>query len=440
MDRAFSAAAQTEEFYTLRRPSGAAARRTAIDLFSGAGGLSLGLANAGYDIRFAADLAPACGETHVRNFPATPFHVGDVAVLSGRGVLKAAGLVRGELDLLAGGPPCQGFSIIGERDRSDPRNDLFGHCLRLADELRPKAVLIENVTGLATMSRGAVLAELGRRFGQVGYTVACAELLAAQYGVPQMRWRMAFVGWRRDQYERYEHTGFPAPTHGRLGIGALVPNRTVHPAEGAEFLTTYEAVGDLPPVAAGGQVSVYAGPPDGVYQRAMRAGLGAELFNHYAPAVSELTLTRIRALAPGQDWRDLPPDLLPAGLRRALRKDHTRRYRRMRWDTTPRTIITKFRDPKSGEYTHPAQHRTISVREAARIQSFPDWFELAGTNSDQYEQVGNAVPPLLGRAVGFAVRAALEGGDPVPRAPRSRYRVGPSQPALFADASNEVVA
>jgi site-specific DNA-cytosine methylase len=118
---------------------------------------------------------------------------------------------------------------------------------------------------------------------------------------------------------------------------------------------------------------------------------------------------------------------------------HARRYRRMRGDTTPRAVITKFRDPKPGEYTHPDQHRTITIREAARIQSFPDWFALAGTNSEQYEQVGNAVPPLLARAVGRQIAATLDGELPPARPPKCRYRIDPSQPGLIADAADEVV-
>ena len=141
----------------------------------------------------------------------------------------------------------------------------------------------------------------------------------------------------------------------------------------------------------------------------MREGLTRELWNHYAARLSDTNLERIRYLAPGQDWRDLPTELLPAGMQRALRKDHTRRYRRMSWDGVPRSVITRFRDPKTGEYTHPEQHRTISIREAARLQGFPDRFVFYGTRSSQYEQVGNAVPVQLAAAVGAEVRRCLDG-------------------------------
>jgi DNA (cytosine-5)-methyltransferase 1 len=129
-------------------------------------------------------------------------------------------------------------------------------------------------------------------------------------------------------------------------------------------------------------------------------------------------------LKPGEDWRSLPHDLLPAGMQRALRKDHTRRYRRMKWEGVARSIITRFRDPKSGEYIHPEQHRTISIREAARFQSFPDWFVFEGSYSQQYDQVGNAVPPLLARAVAGELRSLLKAKEGAQRSPvKSRYRI-----------------
>ena len=270
---------------------------------------------------------------------------------------------------------------------------LFREFMRVAATLRPKVILIENVPGLATLEGGAVLNEIAHSFDEAGYTADCAELVAAQYGVPQMRWRMFFIGWQRGLSIR---GGFPAPTHGRTGIGDLVPNRTITPEQSAGFITVREAISDLPRTEAGQAFNKYLGKPIGPYQAAMRESLTTELWNHYAPRLSTQNLARILYLKPGQDWRDLPHEMLPAGMQRALRKDHTRRYRRMTWEGISRAIITRFRDPKSGEYIHPEQHRTISVREAARIQSFPDWFVFEGGYTEQYEQVGNAVPPFDG--------------------------------------------
>ena len=392
---------------------------TVVDLFSGAGCLTLGLLNSGFDVLLSSDLSKPCAATHLRNMPLVPFLLGDVARLSGADLLHETGLARGELDVLVGGPPCQGFSILGQRMLDDRRNSLFGDFIRLAGEMRPRVAVIENVPGLATLHGGVLLRHIGQAIRELGYSVTCAELLAAQYGVPQMRWRMFFVAWRDDLGD--QRIGFPSPTHGDLSIGDLVPNRTVRPEQCRGFVTIGEAISDLPPIGSGQTEIAYASKPRSAYQVAMREGAHT-LANHYAPKLSAANLERIRHLKPGQDWRDLPRELLPAGMLRAHRKDHTRRYRRMTWDGVSRSIITRFRDPKSGEYTHPVQTRTISIREAARIQSFPDWFVFEGSHTDQYDQVGNAVPPLLARAVGDSIRSLLDRVES-PAEFKSRYKI-----------------
>lgn len=409
--------------YRLRKPSKirGSRRPTAVDLFSGAGGITLGLANAGFDVVFCSDHDEACALTHQRNFPEIPFARTNIEKLHSADILRTTGLQRGELDLLIGGPPCQGFSIIGQREIWDPRNGLFHEFLRIAEELKPRCIVIENVTGLATLSKGAVLREIGKAFANAGYAVECAELLAAQYGVPQMRWRMFFIGWRLDQDKR---GGFPLPTHGHAGIGDLVPNRTISRDNSAGFVTIAQAIGDMVPIHGGEFGTSYGQPARGAYQEAMRESAPKQLSNHYAARLSKQNMARIQFLKPGQDWRDLPRALLPAGMQRAHRKDHTRRYRRMTWDGVARSIITQFRDPKSGEYIHPDQDRTISIREAARIQSFPDWFIFEGSCSQQYDQVGNAVPPLLAKAVAVELRAMLASNRASQRPPvKSRYRI-----------------
>jgi DNA (cytosine-5)-methyltransferase 1 len=397
-----------------------ASRLTAIDLFSGAGGITLGLQNSGFNVLFASDISGPCALTHRRNLPEVPFVRADLRELQGSDILRQTGLKRGELDLLIGGPPCQGFSILGQRMLDDPRNRLFQEFIRIADTLRPRVAVIENVPGLATLHNGVLLQEIGTAFKELGYKIDCAELLAAQYGVPQMRWRMFFIAWRADL--DIHSAGFPQPTHGVAGIGDLVPNRTITADESSSFLTIRDAIGDLGPIGSGECGMAYAGQPVTAFQKAMRLHGGRTVANHYAPKLGLQNIRRIEALAPGQDWRDLPHELLPAGMQRALRKDHTRRYRRMTWDGVARSIITRFRDPKSGEYIHPDQTRTISIREAARIQSFPDWFVFEGSYTDQYDQVGNAVPPLLARAVGLEIRYALETVRQ-PEPVKSRYKI-----------------
>jgi len=381
---------------------------SAVDLFAGAGGISLGLERAGYRVLLANDVNPVCAQTYRLNFPTTSMVEGSVAALTGPAVFRATGLAPGELDLLIGGPPCQGFSILGMRETADPRNALPHHFFRLARALRPRCIVIENVPGLATLDRGAPLEWILGSLRALGYVVNFAELLAAQYGVPQMRWRLVFIAFRGDLGIE-PGMGFPKPTHGRRGIGELVSNCTIAPADLAGFLTARDAISDLPPIHAGELGTVYTGRPMTAYQQAMREDAPTTLSNHYAPRLSSQNLARIEALEPGQDWRDLPRRLLPPGMRRAKKKDHTRRYSRMTWQGVPRAIITRFRDPKSGEYIHPEQTRTISIREAARIQGFPDAFVFTGAYSDQYDQVGNAVPPTLAEALGREIAACLSG-------------------------------
>jgi DNA (cytosine-5)-methyltransferase 1 len=381
--------------------------QTAVDLFSGAGGASLGLVGAGYDLRLAADVNIACGMTHTANLPGE-FITGDLRDIDAEKIMAAAGLTPGSLDVLFAGPPCQGFSIIGARVVWDERNNLFREVLKIAAETKPRCIVIENVPGLANLAHGAYLRAILEGLRDIGYAAACAELLAAQYGAPQMRWRLIIIAWRND-LGIAAGRGFPQPIAGTNEIGDLLKNVTITPQQTAGFVTAREAIADLPRIAAGEETTWYTGPPVSAYQQAMRRGLSHELHNHYAARLSQANLARLELLSPGQDWRDLPHDLLPAGMQRALRKDHTRRYRRMTWDGIPRSVITRFRDPKSGEYTHPDQDRTISIREAARLQGFPDRFIIHGDRSSQYEQIGNAVPVQLAEAIAREVRRCLDG-------------------------------
>lgn len=170
---------------------------SAIDLFSGAGGASRGLVEAGFDLRLAVDVDPPSAETHHANLPGE-FLLGDLRVLEAEKICRAADVAPGDLDLLFAGPPCQGFSILGSRVVWDRRNNLFLEILRLTAELRPRCTVVENVPGLATLANGAYLRALLAGLGEIGYSAACAELLAAQYGAPQIRWRLIVVAWRND--------------------------------------------------------------------------------------------------------------------------------------------------------------------------------------------------------------------------------------------------
>ncbi|HET9896107.1 MAG TPA: DNA cytosine methyltransferase [Streptosporangiaceae bacterium] len=208
---------------------------TAIDLFCGAGGASVGLLRAGWDLRLASDVDPKCSVTYQSNLPGI-FLAADLREVAAAEVLAAADLSPGELDLLFAGPPCQGFSIIGARVVWDERNNLFKEVLRLASALQPRCVVIENVPGLVTLGRGAYLHAILEGLDAAGYEAACAELLAAQYGAPQMRWRLIIIGWRKDLGIPAGY-GFPSPT-GHARIGELLPNCTIPRWQMEGFLTT----------------------------------------------------------------------------------------------------------------------------------------------------------------------------------------------------------
>ena len=273
---------------------------TAIDLFSGAGGASLGLVRAGWDLRLATDVDLACSLTHRANLPGE-FLTADLRSVDAAKVMSAADVSPGQLDLLFAGPPCQGFSIIGSRVVWDKRNNLFKEVLRLASELQPRCVVIENVPGLVTLAGGAYLQAILEGLNEAGYEAACAELLAAQYGAPQMRWRLIIIGWRKDLGIPAGY-GFPRPTAGMARSGICCRTALSRQWQLEGFVTTAEAIGDLPPVAAGEEVTHYVGPPAGPYQKMMRAGLNGELSNHYAARLSPANLTRLAAY---QAWPGL---------------------------------------------------------------------------------------------------------------------------------------
>ena len=317
---------------------------------------------------------------------------------------------------MVGGPPCQGFSIYAPvRSQSDPRNHLFRHYIRLVLEgLRPKIIVMENVPGLVSLDSGHTLQSVLAAFEQAGYEVAARILNAAHYGVPQERWRLIFMATRlpgimpsfpqpsRYSVQRPNFTGGRKFTFneaiGNKPQGALFRTELLPPT------TVAEAISDLPEIESGGgePEMEYTCEPQSDFQRIMREG-ATKLYNHVCANVAPVNLRRVKYVKPGGSWRDIPHDLLPKGLQRARRSDHTRRYGRLDPNGLSCTILTKC-DPHWGTFFHYATDRIISVREAARLQSFPDWFRFTGTKGDQYGQVGNAVPPLLASALAAEVK------------------------------------
>lgn len=359
-------------------------RPTAIDLFCGAGGLSEGLRQAGFQVLAGNDFDDRAGETYAATHADAKFLGGPIQAIEPQDFLKASGLVKGELDVLAGGPPCQAYSVYNhQRGMHDDRSSLFREHLRMVAGLQPKWVVMENVTGIFSAGGGTAVEAIYEGFKALGYSVDHRILKAEEYGVPQERRRVVFMGNRIGQ-----PIVWPEPTHGP----GLRP-----------FVTVADAIGDLPEIGNGEHYrsGAYDLPSNSSYQAELRRG-SDRVLNHTAPRLAPVNLERMRHIPQGGSWRDIPFDLLPAGMKLAKRSDHTKRYGRLRWDGLSSTILTKC-DVHWGAYIHPEQDRSLTVREAARFQSFPDWFEFLGSPTEQYVQVGNAVPPLLGRAIGQAI-------------------------------------
>jgi len=362
-------------------------KKTVIDLFCGAGGLSEGFRQAGFHVLAGNDFFEAAGETYAATHPESTFIPGPVQDLTANKLLGAAKLLPGELDVLVGGPPCQAYSVYNhQRGTHDERANLFREYLRIVEELQPKWVVMENVTGITSIDGGEVVETIRREFARLNYRVEFKTLKAEEFGVPQERRRVFFIGTRTDA-----PILFPQPTHGP-GL--------------KKFTTIWDAIGDLPVLENGQDLGVadYAAEARGWYQKYIRKG-SKQVHNHSAPKLGAINIERMRHIPQGGSWRDIPFDLLPEGMKRAKRSDHTKRYGRMKPDGLSCTVLTKC-DVHWGAYIHPVQNRAVTIREAARLQSFPDWFVFRGSKTDQYTQIGNAVPPLLGKKVAEALLTA----------------------------------
>jgi DNA (cytosine-5)-methyltransferase 1 len=352
-------------------------RPTVIDLFCGAGGLSEGFTQAGYRVLLGSDIDPTFGETFSRSHIGTAFVAKPIQSLSSSEILTTTGLSKGQLDVLVGGPPCQGYSVYNHgRGEHDPRAGLFREYLRIVRDLAPKWLVMENVTGLLSISGGQLIRTIADEISKLGYAVEWRILRAEDYGVPQERRRVVFIA-------------------NRIGAPILFPQ--IEFGEGLRpFTTIWDAIGDLPLTTAQ-EIPDYPIAPDTEYQAKMRQG-NASLANHYGPKLGKTNQERIRHIPQGGSWRDIPFDLLPEGMKRAKRSDHTKRYGRPRLTDLSCTILTKC-DIHWGAYIHPIENRAFTVREAARLQSFPDNFVFYGSMTEQFVQIGNAVPPMMAKSI-----------------------------------------
>lgn len=359
------------------------AKLKTIDLFAGAGGMTVGLRDAGFTASLVSDLWEPAVETLRANFPSTPVLQADICRLTPRSLLEAACLTRAP-DLIVGGPPCQGFSSAGSRRAGDERNTLVQNFAEMIAAVRPSAFVFENVEGFLTLNDGDFVVDLLDPLIEAGYRVRVKKVNVANYGVPQLRKRVIAIG------ALHGSPRFPEPTHHAYGAPG------VHRI-GRVSLPLTPSIGEA-----------LAGLPT-----ASRTAPGVPSDHH--ARVTDTESARIRALRQGQTMRDLPVELQhPSFTRRANRRvaDGTPTERRggapagMRrlLESEPSKAITSA---ATREFIHPTEDRPLTLRECARLQTFPDTFAFSGSQSERATLIGNAVPPRFAAAIGHAVAAAL---------------------------------
>lgn len=342
-----------------------------IDLFCGAGGLSYGFERAGFDVLLGIDNDAKALKTFEKNHNGAKSICGDITEITYEDHI--APLLDGKkIDVIIGGPPCQGFSLSGPRNFNDPRNKLYLSYIRLVEEIHPKAFVIENVPGLVGLFNGEVKDNIIKKFAEMGYEVKYRILCAADYGVPQNRKRVVFIGVKGE-------------------------NAFEYPIIQTEQVTCEMALSDLPPLVdtLGEDVQSYATAPQNAYQKLMREK-SDKVRNHIAASHSEKVQHIISLVPDGGNYRDLPVEF------RESRNFHVA-WTRFHSQKPAPTIDTGHR-----HHFHYKYNRVPTVRECARLQSFPDDFIFLGNKTQQFRQVGNAVPPIMAQRIADQIRKLLE--------------------------------
>jgi DNA (cytosine-5)-methyltransferase 1 len=345
----------------------------AIELFAGAGGLSLGMTKAGIQVVIANEIEKDFAKTYMLNHPDTKMINDDIHNINWDDELRDIG----EVDLVSGGPPCQGFSTVGSKNRMDPRNSLFNEYLRCVADVQPAYILFENVSGFKRLYSGVAYRTLMEELSVLGYKARSAILEASDYGLPQRRQRTIVIGWKNG----LQALRFPAPTHSSdPSLFGLKPK-----------ISLWEAISDLPAIGANGSATSYLDAPKNDYQRLMRNGCNV-LTEHNSAKYGEKMMKILSLIPEGGCVDDLPPELRPISYFKNT-------YARLLADECSPTITRNFGTPSSSRCIHPFQNRALSTREGARLQSFPDDYRFHGGKGSKNLQIGNAVPPLLGKLI-----------------------------------------
>ncbi len=344
-----------------------------LDLFCGAGGLSYGFESVGYDILLGIDNDSKALETFELNHNGAKSICGDITQITYENDIKP--LLNGKMiDVIIGGPPCQGMSLSGPRKFDDPRNKLYLSYIRLVQEIQPKAFVIENVPGLVSLFNGQIKDSIIEKFTKMGYTVEYKIMCSSDYGVPQSRKRVVFVGRKKGVFN--------------------------YPPINENVITCSMALSDLPPLVdeLGTEVSKYETEPQNEYQQLMRKR-SSQLLNHVAANHSDKVKSIIALVPDGGNYKNLPEEF------RSTRNFHVA-WTRFASNKPAPTIDTGHR-----HHFHYKYDRVPTVRECARLQSFPDDFKFLGNKTQQFRQVGNAVPPLMAQAIAEQVKKMLEEQD-----------------------------